>query len=182
MPEPGDTGWTLTGHRSTTAGCQPLQAFEGTLDCGAVGAEALGEISEARLGRGPPGVGHHPNGRRQRRQPAVGVQDGDGIELPSGRTDRPLQVGGLGVEDPIELTAEGARHLASLDFEKGAGGSGAPQEGADGFAALGRDHPTAPSDAPRGRQPELTELSRQYRRVVGRNHEFEVGATSGQAQ
>ena len=115
-------------------------------------------------------------------QAAVGVEDGDRVELAARGADRPLQVGRLGIEHPVELPAKGARDLARLDLEERAGRAEPPEEGPDRLTALRRDDTASAADPPRGRQAELGEPGRQRWRLVGRDDELEVRSAARQAQ
>ena len=52
------------------------------------------------------------------REPAVGVERRDGVELAAGGADRALEVRRLGVEDPVELAAQRPRDLPRLELEQ----------------------------------------------------------------
>ena len=72
-------------------------------------AEPLGQLGERRLGRRAAGGGHEPDDGRLLGEPAVGLELVDRPELPAGRHDRPLEVGRLGVDDPVDVAPEGPR-------------------------------------------------------------------------
>ena len=82
--------------------------------------------------------------------------------------DRALEVGRLGVEDPIELAAQGPRHLARLEFEQGAARPDPPQERPDRLGALPGHDTAAAAQPPRCGQLEVAEPGRQDRRLLGR--------------
>ena len=93
-------------------------------------------------------------------QPPVRVEDRDRVELAAGGADRPLEVRRLGVEDPVEVAAQRARHLARLELEQRPAGADPAQERPDRLAALpGHDAAAAPQP-PRRRQADLGEPRR----------------------
>ena len=115
---------------------EPLEALERALDGGAMDLEPLGELGETRFGGLAAGLRHQPDGVRLRPEPAVGVERVDRIELPPGGAHRALEVGRLGVQDAIELTAQRPRHLTRLDLEQGAARADPSQERPDRLAVL----------------------------------------------
>ena len=99
-----------------------------------------------------------------------------------GGADRALEVGRLGVEDAVELAAQGPRDLARLELEQRAARPDPAQERPDRLAALPGHDATAAAEAPRRRQAEVREAGREHRRLVGCDDELEVGPAAGQAE
>ena len=64
--------------------------------------ELAGQLLEVRLGMGTARVGHRPRPRRKVVQPTGRIQAVDGPDLALGRAHRPVHVGGLRVEEPVQ--------------------------------------------------------------------------------
>ena len=117
--------------------------------------EPVGGLGQAGLGRLAACVGHQPDDGRLVGQPAVGIERRDRVELAAGRADRARRARRLGIEDAVELAAEGAWHLACPELEERPGRPDPAQERADRFALLevrrhGRDGAAAtPADRSR---------------------------------
>ena len=80
--------------------------------------EALGDLGQRRLGRLAASRRNGPDGRRLLREAAVRVERVDRVQLATGRCDGPLEVGALGVEDAVEVPAEGASHAPGLELQE----------------------------------------------------------------
>ena len=112
----------------------------------------------------------------------VGLERRDRIELAAGGADRALEVRRLGVEDAVELAAQGPRDLARLDLEQGARCPDPAQERADRLPVLGGHHAPPAAEAPRHGQPELGQPGGQLRRRSRLDDELEMGPPAGQAE
>ena len=171
--------------RSHGLGLEGRQAFEPlerALDGGAMDLEPFGELREAGLRRLAARVGHQPDDIRLLREAPVGLEGRDRIELAAGGADRALEVRRLGVEDAVELAAQGARDLARFDLEQGPRRPDPAQEGADRLPVLGGHHAPPATDAPRDGQPELGQPGGQLRRRGRLDDELEMGPPAGQAE
>ena len=73
---------------------------------------------QRRLGRLAPGRRDEADDVGLLGQPPVGIERGDRVELAPGRADRPLEVRRFGVEHPVEVAAQGPRHLPRLELEE----------------------------------------------------------------
>ena len=133
---------------------QPLDPLERPLDGRPVEAEPLRQLGEGRLRRLAAGLGDEPHDVRLLGELAAGLQLLDRGHLAAGRPDRPLEVRGLRVEDPVQVAAQRPRHLARLELEERARRADPPQEQPDRVPVLpGHDAAAAP-EPPRRRQPE----------------------------
>ena len=154
---------------------EPLDPLQGALDGGSMELEAFGELRERRFGGLAARVSDEAHDVGLFRHPPVGVEHRDRVELATGRRNGPLEVGRLGVEDPVELAAQRAGHLAGLELEQRARRTDPAQEGPDRLAALpGHDAATAP-EPPRGRQADLPKSGREHRGVVRRRRRTRDG-------
>ena len=155
---------------------------------GRAGRPSGGSRGARRARRGSPpasrGGPRRPAGRRRAgpasRPSASSVVDR--VELAAGGADRALEVGRFGVEDAVELAAQRPRDLARLELEQRAARADPAQERADGLAVLGRHDAPTTAQPPRHRQPELGQAGGQLGRLVGRDHELEVGPAAGEAK
>ena len=85
---------------------------------------------------------------------AVGLERRDRVELAGGGERDPLQVRGLGVEEPVEVPADGPAHLARLELEERGAGADPAQEGPDVVARPSRSRRRVPAAAgPRAGRP-----------------------------
>ena len=92
-------------------------------------AEPLGQLAEGRLRRLATRLGDEPDDVRAARPARRSrVQLVDRGHLAAGRTDRALEVRGLGVEDPVQVAAQRARDLPRLELEERPGRADPPQE------------------------------------------------------
>jgi hypothetical protein len=144
--------------------------------------EPFCELGERRLWGLATRVGDEAHDVRLLGHPPVGVEHGDGIELAARRRDRALEIGRFGIEDAVELAAQGTGHLAGLEFQERPRGADPPKEGPDRLAALPGDDPASAPKPPGRGQADLPQSRREDRRVVRRQHELEMGPATRQAQ
>jgi hypothetical protein len=143
--------------------------------------EALRQLGQARLGRLAPCFGDQADDVGLLGEAPVRVERRDGVQLSACGTDRALEVGGLRIQDTVELTPQGTRHLPGLDLEERARRSDPPEEGPDGFPVLRCHDAATATDAPRDRQTELGQ-ARDELGCGGRlDDELEVCSAAGQA-
>ena len=104
--------------RRASPGARAVRARAGPPSGGSRVARRARRASPPASRAGPP----RPAGRRTAAalQAPVGLERRDRIELAAGGADRALEVRRLGVEDPVELAAQGPRDLPRLELEQGA--------------------------------------------------------------
>ena len=86
--------------------------------------------------------------------------DVDRVELAAGRADRALEVGRLGVEDPVELAAQRPRDLARLELQQRPARPDPAQERPDRLGALPGHDAAAATEPPRRRQADVARAAR----------------------
>ena len=144
--------------------------------------EAFRHLGQRRLRRFPACLGDRSDDERLIGELAARAQLVDGSDLAAGRSDGPLEVRRLGVEHPVQVPAQGSRHLAGLDLEERCRSPDPPQEQPDGFAVLPRHDAAAASEPPRRGQPDVAEPPREQGRFPSANDELEVRPAAGQAE
>ena len=144
--------------------------------------EPLGQLREARLGSLAPRLGDQADDVRLGRSRPSASSVSIASSWRPAALDRALEVGRLGVEDTVELAAQGPRDLARLDFEEGPAGPDPAQERPDRLAVLRGHDASAAAEPPRHGQAELAEAGREDRCLVRADDELEVRPAAGQAQ
>ena len=161
---------------------QTLDPLESALDGRAMELEPCGQIGEGRLRRLASGGGHDPDDRRLLGEPSVGLEPVDRPELARRCDHSTLEIGRLGVDDPVDIAPHGSCDLPTVEFEDGRTGADATQERADRLGALPGHHTAAATRSPRCRQVQRGESPGEDGRLIRGHDELEVGATRGQAE
>jgi hypothetical protein len=162
--------------------CEALDAVKGALDGGPVQAQPLGKIAESGLGLLNAGRGYHPNDIRLLGEASVRLQHGNRLEVARGGAHGPLQVGRLGVDNPIDVTPNRPGYLPRLHLQQRGATTHDPQERANCLHALPGDDATAAADAPGGGHFQLSKSFAQLSRFVGRKNELKVCSARRQTQ
>jgi hypothetical protein len=96
---------------------QLLDPGQRSLHGGAVQLQSLGEFRERGFGYVAATLGDDPHDVGLRSEATVGLELADGLELASRGGNGSLEIGRFGVDDAIQVAADGARDLPRFEFQ-----------------------------------------------------------------
>jgi hypothetical protein len=96
---------------------QPLDPGQRPLHGGTMELQSLGEFGKGGLGYIAAALRNDSDQVWLRGQATIGLERVDCLELAGGGCDGSLEVGRLGVDDSIEVSADRSRDLARFEFK-----------------------------------------------------------------